>query len=123
MLHHVRTLVERGFLVPEPARRGTRGAREMPYRATGRSLHAGGAGLDRVVVDSFLEELALADPATVSTARMGVRLDAAARRGLQDRLDALLLEFHDRVPGPDAEPYSVFVALHGDPTRDAAQRP
>ncbi|MFC7573283.1 ArsR/SmtB family transcription factor [Klenkia terrae] len=37
VLHHVRTLVDTGFLVAEPARRGARGAREVPYRATGRS--------------------------------------------------------------------------------------
>ena len=37
MLHHVRTLVETGFLVAEDERRGSRGARELPYRATGKS--------------------------------------------------------------------------------------
>ena len=33
-LHHVRTLVDTGFLVAEAARRGARGSREIPYRAT-----------------------------------------------------------------------------------------
>src|SRR3954449_12893350 len=33
-LHHVRTLVDTGFLDAQPVRRGTRGAREIPYRAT-----------------------------------------------------------------------------------------
>jgi len=37
VLYHVRRLVRTGFLVPEPARRGARGAREVPYRATGKS--------------------------------------------------------------------------------------
>src|ERR671938_1444951 len=37
VLHHVRTLVDTGFLAAEPERRGTRGAREVPYRATGKS--------------------------------------------------------------------------------------
>ncbi len=37
VLHHVRTLVDTGFLVADPARRGTRGSREVPYRATGKS--------------------------------------------------------------------------------------
>src|SRR3954452_12191504 len=37
VLHHVRTLVDTGFLEALPARRGTRGSREVPYRATGKS--------------------------------------------------------------------------------------
>src|SRR5215208_5813154 len=37
VLHHVRTLVRTGFLVPEEVRQGEKGALEKPYRATGRS--------------------------------------------------------------------------------------
>jgi DNA-binding transcriptional ArsR family regulator len=37
VLHHVRKLVQTGFLAAEGERRGTRGAREVPYRATGKS--------------------------------------------------------------------------------------
>src|SRR6185312_11020216 len=37
VLHHVRTLVDTGFLEAMPVRRGTRGSREVPYRATGKS--------------------------------------------------------------------------------------
>ncbi len=40
MLHHVRTLVRTGLLAAEPERTGTRGAREVPYRATGQSWNA-----------------------------------------------------------------------------------
>ena len=36
-LHHVRTLLNAGFLVAEESRAGKRGATEIPYRATGRS--------------------------------------------------------------------------------------
>src|SRR5438045_1919920 len=36
-LHHVRKLVDTGFLAPQPERRGTRGAREVPYLATRKS--------------------------------------------------------------------------------------
>ena len=36
-LHHVRTLVAAGFLTAREERRGTRGAREVPYQATGKS--------------------------------------------------------------------------------------
>src|SRR4051795_6284466 len=37
VLHHVRTLVDTGFLEAQPVRRGTRGAREVPYLSTGKS--------------------------------------------------------------------------------------
>src|SRR5882672_7388900 len=36
-LHHVRKLVSTGFLEPQEERRGTRGAREVPYLSTGKS--------------------------------------------------------------------------------------
>ena len=44
MLHHVRTLVDTGFLEAQPERAGAQGAREVPYLATGRSSHT----VDRV---------------------------------------------------------------------------
>ena len=37
VLHHVRRLVEGGFLTPQPVRGGRRGALERPYRASGKS--------------------------------------------------------------------------------------
>src|SRR2546421_3743811 len=37
VLHHVRMLVDTGFLRVEPVRTGHRGALEKPYRATGKS--------------------------------------------------------------------------------------
>src|SRR3954466_13635669 len=36
-LHHVRMLVDTGFLAPDHVRTGSRGALEKPYRATGKS--------------------------------------------------------------------------------------
>src|SRR5207237_3866845 len=37
VLHHVRTLVDTGFLAAEPVRAGSTGALEKPYKATGQS--------------------------------------------------------------------------------------
>ena len=37
ILHHVRRLVDTGFLEALPPRRGARGSREIPYVATGKS--------------------------------------------------------------------------------------
>jgi DNA-binding Lrp family transcriptional regulator len=122
VLHHVRTLVDRGFLVAEPARRGARGSREVPYRATGRSWRTpGGAGQSQVLIDAFLQEVALVpDPSQMMTVRLGLRLDAAAHDELRHRLDALFQEYASREPDPGGRPYSIFLALHEDVTRTPA---
>lgn len=117
-LHHVRTLVDRGFLAAEPVRRGNRGAREVPYRATGTSWRTSLApGQNRVLVDTFVEELALADPATVSITRLGVRLNPADLHELRTRVHGLLEELAAREPDPDGVPYSLFWAMHEDTGR------
>lgn len=116
--HHVRTLARRGFLAAQPERRGTRGAREVPYLATRKSWGTpGGPDSNRVLVDAFLEELAEAEPATVDTMRLGLVLSAEGRRELSDRLRAIGDEFLARPPEPGGRPISLFVALHEDAAR------
>jgi predicted ArsR family transcriptional regulator len=121
-LHHVRTLVSTGFLAPQPERRGTRGAREVPYLATGRSWRTGGDkrrdGAGRAMLAAFLDEVRRADPATVPFARLGLRLNPENRRILRRRLRELLDEYADRPPDPDGTPYSLFVAMFRDVDRD-----
>lgn len=126
VLHHVRTLVDRGFLAAQPVRRGTRGSREIPYLATRKSWRATHVPVQtRVLVDAFLEELAEADPASVEMARLGLRLGPEQRSELEERLLAVLREFADREPEPGGTPYSVFLAIHEDAGRrgrDAVRR-
>ena len=118
--HHVRTLAARGFLAAQPERRGARGSREVPYRATGKSWRTGlGASGHRLLIETFLEEVAEADPSSVTTARLGLRLGVDGYRGLQERLGALLQEYADLAPEPGGTPYSVFVAVHEDARRRA----
>ncbi|HEY3439049.1 MAG TPA: helix-turn-helix domain-containing protein [Actinotalea sp.] len=120
--HHVRTLTQRGFLAAQPERRGSRGAREIPYRATGKSWRAPRApGQDRVLIDTFLEEVAEADPQSVRTVRLGLRLGPAAHAELERRIVEVLQDFADRAPDPAGTPYSVFYAVHEDAAR--RQRP
>lgn len=63
VLHHVRKLVTTGFLQPLEPRRGARNAREVPYRATGKSwrLEVGERQGHRpqatVMLEAFLDEL------------------------------------------------------------------
>lgn len=116
--HHVRTLLDRGFLAAQPERRGTRGAREVPYLATRKSWRTPlGPGGNRVLIETFLEEVAEADPASVDVARLGLRLDAAGLAQLNERLVAVLQEFADRPPATDGVPYSIFLAIHEDAQR------
>src|SRR4051812_27581460 len=54
VLHHVRRLVDTGFLAAQPARRGTRGSREIPYLATGKSWRLNNPAKDRLLLETFL---------------------------------------------------------------------
>ena len=49
VLHHVRTLVDTGFLIEQSVRRGPRGSRERPYLASGKSWYVdtGEVDMDR----------------------------------------------------------------------------
>ncbi|HMO11330.1 MAG TPA: helix-turn-helix domain-containing protein [Actinotalea sp.] len=121
--HHVRRLAERGFLAEQPERRGAGGAREIPYLATRKSWRAPmPPSSSRVLVEAFLEELGEADPTTVSTARLGLRLGPTGLAELERRVGELLEEFATRPADPDGIPYSVFVAYHEDAARRDAPR-
>ncbi|ANS78536.1 transcriptional regulator, ArsR family [Serinicoccus hydrothermalis] len=115
-LHHVRTLVDTGFLEAQEPRRGRRGAREIPYRATGRSWYADTPVTGNGMVEAFVAELAQvpADRTDVTMARLGLRLPPEELAEFRSRLAALVTEFHDRGRDPSAEPWSLFLVLHPD---------
>jgi len=116
--HHVRTLVRRGFLAAQPARIGTRGAREVPYLATRKSWHAPGIeGMNRVLIDTFLAEAALAPSESLRVVRLGVRLGPEAKAEYDRRLFELMEEFAARPPEPTGAPLSIFYADHEDTGR------
>jgi hypothetical protein len=115
-LHHVRRLVDTGYLRAEPVRRGTRGSREIPYRATGKSWQTSTPSGSLTMLDTFLEEVALVPIETVDATRMGFRLGAADRAEFDNRLTALVEEFRARADAaPTGEAISVFIAVHPDP--------
>lgn len=120
VLHHVRKLVDTGFLEVLPARRGTRGSREVPYRATGKSWHMevrehpGRPTQSSVMLAAFLDELAEAGGELVDASRLGMRLNEAHRREFIDRINVLLNEFANRPPDPDGEWWSIFYGMHQD---------
>ena len=116
--HHVRTLVRRGFLAAQPERVGTRGAREVPYLATRKSWRAHGIeGMNRILIDTFLAEAALAPTETLRVVRLGVRLGAEAKAEYDRRLFELMEEFAARPPDPAGAPLSIFYADHEDTGR------
>lgn len=117
VLHHVRTLVSTGFLAQQAERHGTRGAREIPYQATGKSWLLSTPAQDRSMLTTFLQEVALVPAEDVDTARLGLRLSAADMDEFRSRLRDLLDGFSERPEDPDAPAWSVFVVVHPDPNR------
>lgn len=122
MLHHVRTLVQTGFLAAEPERTGAHGAREVPYRATGLSWRTFVPGGSAVLVDTFLQQIEGLPPDDLEVAWLGLKLSPAHREEFGQRLFGLIEEFKQREPDPDGEPFSVFAALHPDLNPPAARR-
>lgn len=116
-LHHVRTLVDTGFLEALPARRGRRGAREIPYRATGRSWQVRTPTGSSSLVETFLAEIGQVPEADRELTRLGLRLPPEELEELRRRLHALLEEFSQRPRDPAAEPWSLLVALHPEVRR------
>jgi predicted ArsR family transcriptional regulator len=120
LLHHVRSLVATGFLVAEKPRAGARGAKEIPYRATGRSWRSGGENLGPMLVQTFLQEIDGLAPEEVQITRLGLKLNEENRRQMSDRFLALFEEYKDRGADPDGEPISLMFAEH--PERSRAER-
>jgi DNA-binding transcriptional ArsR family regulator len=117
VLHHVRTLVDAGFLAAQEVRRGVRGAREIPYLATRKSWTTSTPAQSHVLLETFLEEVSLVPAEQLNTARLGLQLSEAQRTEFERRLQVLLDEFADLPTDPAGEAWSVFLALHPDPNR------
>jgi len=125
-LHHVRTLVDTGFLEALEPRRGARGARERPYRSTGKSwrIDLGPEYVDddtAAVVDAFRAEVFEAPPEHRHLTRLALRLSPEQRRTLEQRLTDLVEEAVSWEPVADGEPWALFVALHERPDLAAPQ--
>jgi DNA-binding transcriptional ArsR family regulator len=130
VLHHVRLLLDHGFLQAEPVRTGARGALEKPYRSTGLSwrleLVAEGepselAGLvELAVVDAYRAELGdalgeIGPQAMRTQTRAPLRLNEQSLTELRSRLEALLGDFLDR-DDADGERLSLLISMHLRPT-------
>ncbi|MDL9979518.1 ArsR/SmtB family transcription factor [Microbacterium sp. ASV49] len=114
MLHHVRTLVQTGYLVAEEPRAGRQGAREVPYRATGLSWRTSIPEGAPVLVETFLQQIEGVAPDELHVSWLGLKLTPEHKAELEDRLGDLLEEFKQRGPDAGGETYSLFTALHPD---------
>jgi hypothetical protein len=117
-LHHVRRLVDTGFLAAQPVRRGTRGSREIPYLATGKSWRLKTPAKDRVLVEAFIDEIALVPVQALETVRLGMRMTEELKIEFLDRLGDLFEQFRRRADAEHSGPaWSVFFAMHPDPNQ------
>jgi DNA-binding transcriptional ArsR family regulator len=122
VLHHVRRLVDTGFLAALPERQGSRGSREIPYRATRKSWELTNPGErvpglpppSQVMLQTFLEELAEAGGQMGNASRLALTLTDAHFEEFTERIGAVLDEFAARPPDPDGTRWSVFFAMHED---------
>ena len=127
-LHHVRTLVDNGFLEARPPRRGARGSRERPYRSTGKSwtLELSPEHLDEdtsAVIDALRAEVFEAPPEQRHLTRLALRLSSEQLAQLEHRLDQLVEEAASWEPVTDGEPWALFVAFHRRPDLREADAP
>ena len=111
-LHHVRTLVDTGFLAAQEARTGKRGALEIPYLATRRSWDFPAPQIGPILVQTFLEEIQGVRAEDLDVARLGVMLNEESERELHEKLNAVLIEFKERPSDADGRPISIMLATH-----------
>ncbi|MBK1788334.1 ArsR/SmtB family transcription factor [Prauserella cavernicola] len=115
-LHHVRKLVDTGFLEPQPRRKGNRGATEIPYLSTGLSWRLDSAGDDtrirEAILEAYLAEIAEVEQAELSQWRFVAQVPEEQRQEFTNRLEELLEDFRNRPADPDAERVAVYIGMY-----------
>ncbi|SMX80099.1 MULTISPECIES: ArsR/SmtB family transcription factor [unclassified Brevibacterium] len=111
-LHHVRMLADTGFLEAQEPRRGRRGAREIPYLATGKSWFLNTGDMTNEMLDAFTAEFTAAPYAERTMGRMAAMLTEDEVEEFRARIDALFEEFRSRRKKPDATQWGLFIAMH-----------
>jgi transposase len=117
-LHHVRLLVDTGFLAPTEVRSGAKGALEKPYKSTGKSWEmkivdeAAQADTNLAMVDAFREELAEVGPEGLEfLSRFANNLTDESLAELEARIEAIVEEFALR-DEPGGRPYGFLIGGH-----------
>jgi len=115
VLYHVRTLVKTGFLVAEGERRGRRNAREIPYRATGKSwllsFEPDTTG-HLAMLDAVRAELVEAAPRDVlQLSRLAPRIRPERLEEIEQKLVDLVTEIA-AAEDPEGEPIGMLLVVH-----------
>ena len=118
-LHHIRVLTETGFLQALPPRAGRRGAREVPYRPTGKSWVLSFRDVDRermavgtAITDDAYGQYTESDPAgRFAESQVSLRLTVEDARDLADRLHGLVDEYRRTRQTPEGRPISLMWAF------------
>ena len=114
-LHHVRKLVDAGFLEVLPPRRGPRGSREKPYRSTGLSWQLDNEGRPEVgeaMLQAYLSEIAGTRFDELDQTRLMVQVSPQRKAELVRRISVLMEEFAEAPPEDGGERIGVYVALY-----------
>ncbi|MEU3274111.1 winged helix-turn-helix domain-containing protein [Saccharomonospora sp. NPDC006951] len=114
-LHHVRKLVETGFLEPQVSRKGNRGAKEIPYLSTGLSWkldNRDDTEVANAMLEAYLAEIAETGMAGINQSRLVVQLPEAERAEFRERLSGLLEEFAARPHHPGEQRMAIYVGLY-----------
>lgn len=115
-LHHVRLLTRHGFLEAAGERTGRRGAREVPYRATGKSWVVDlrdDTPVGAPIVEASYAEYREADPADrFGETRVALRLTGPDVQELRERVWRLVEEFRTERQRADGDAYALFWAFH-----------
>ncbi|AOP54210.1 ArsR/SmtB family transcription factor [Brevibacterium aurantiacum] len=111
-LHHVRMLADTGFLEAQEARRGRRGAREIPYLATGKSWYIDVGDVTNPMIEAFTAEFTAAPYEERTMGRMAAMLTEDEVEEFRGRINALFEEFRGRRKKPDAKQWGLFIAMH-----------
>ena len=114
LLHHVRSLVTTGFLRAEEPRRGARGAREVPYRATRLSWRQHVPGVGAILLETFLQEIEGLPPDALNATRLGLKLSPERRDEMLSRFQALFQEYAAAESDLEGDPVSLFFVEHPD---------
>ena len=118
VLYHVRTLERNGFLIRQAERRGRRGAREIPYLSTRKSVSLDlglGSGVDAAMLEATRDEVIEAGPgAVLAMSRLGIRLPPERVEEFEARLESLVRDYA-AAEDPDGEPVALMVLLHRRP--------
>lgn len=118
VLHHVRTLLNTGFIRQETTRPGPRGTTEKPYRATGKSwwlehaMDAGEGAVRQAVLKAVAAEIDEAGPdAVIEGARMAMRLRPEQLKFVLGLVRSLIEEC-EATDSSDGDPYAMLLLFH-----------